>query len=56
MTGYEPKVGDRVSVRLDFTDRAGTVTRYARRGRVVVVTDSGDAREYDPSDVKPLER
>jgi hypothetical protein len=41
------QVGARVVVRINFANHAGTVTRLLPRGRVVVVTDSGDSREWD---------
>lgn len=47
------KVGDRVTVRINFADQVGTVTRYARKGFWVVTTDSGDCRTYDESSIRP---
>lgn len=39
-------VNDRVIVRIDFRDEAGTVTRLLPRNQAVVVTDSGDCRAW----------
>ncbi len=49
-------INGRVIVRLDFRDQYGTITRFATRDRVVVVTDSGDSRTYDRSDLRRADR
>lgn len=50
------KVNDRVVVRINFADQIGTVTALRSRGRVQVVTDSGDCRTWPASAVRPAGR
>ena len=46
-------VNDRVVVRIDYRDESGTVTRVRAGGRYVVVTDSGDCRTWNASQITP---
>ncbi len=51
----DPKVNDRVIVRIDYRDQYGTVTRVLPRRQVQVVTDSGDTRTWPVSNIRKVE-
>lgn len=45
-------VNDRVIVRINYRDEPGTVTRVKPSGQYVVVTDSGDCRTWNETQIR----